>query len=189
MNTTINISQEVIEQLVQQEVQKQIESKVNETLTQEFIQRSVRAIVTKSLDLTVVERFISEVLDNQFKEPQSYLNSNITTKIDRFVSEWLTNNKWKLEQQVSSGLSAVVKSSEVYDKYIEPHLVKCIAADTSFIPYVKQEVHNKLNEKIKSFNKVVGTNISTSLVQEFLRNYISNRGLDDENTDEPESKN
>lgn len=186
---TINISQEVIEQLVQQEVRKQIESKVNETLTHDFLHRSIKSIVVTTFDLTVVEKYISEVLENQFKDPQSYLNSNLATKIDKFVSEWLTNNKWKLEQQVSSGLSAVVKSSEVYDRYIEPHLVKCIAADTSFIPYVKQEVHNKLNEKIKSFNKVVGTNISTSLVQEFLRNYISNRGLDDEIRDEPESKN
>ena len=54
-NTPITISQELIDQLIKDEVQRQLESKVTDALTQENIQRSIRTFVNKAIDMTIVD--------------------------------------------------------------------------------------------------------------------------------------
>ena len=46
-NTPITISQELIDQLIKDEVQRQLESKVTDALTQENIQRYIHTFVNK----------------------------------------------------------------------------------------------------------------------------------------------
>ena len=174
-NTPITISQELIDQLIKDEVQRQLESKVTDALTQENIQRSIRTFVNKTIDMTIVDKYINTVLEGQKTDPQSFLNTNITSRLERAINEWVINNKWSLEQSIKSSISSTIKSTETYTKFIEPLITKYIAEDPSFIPYAKNEISVKLNEKIKNFNKLVGDNISSQLVKEFLQGYLSNR--------------
>ena len=174
-NTPITISQELINQLIKDEVQRQLESKVTDALTQENIQRSIRTFVNKTIDMTIVDKYINTVLEGQKTDPQSFLNTNITSRLERAINEWVINNKWSLEQSIKSSISSTIKSTETYTKFIEPLITKYIAEDPSFIPYAKNEINTKLNEKIKNFNKLVGDNISSQLVKEFLQGYLSNR--------------
>lgn len=174
-NTPITISQELIDQLIKDEVQRQLESKVTDALTQENIQRSIRTFVNKAIDMTIVDKYINTVLEGQKTDPQSFLNTNITSRLERAINEWVINNKWSLEQSIKSSISSTIKSTETYTKFIEPLITKYIAEDPSFIPYAKNEINTKLNEKIKNFNKLVGDNISSQLVKEFLQGYLSNR--------------
>ena len=174
-NTPITISQELIDQLIKDEVQRQLESKVTDALTQENIQRSIRTFVNKTIDMTIVDKYINTVLEGQKTDPQSFLNTNITSRLERAINEWVINNKWSLEQSIKSSISSTIKSIETYTKFIEPLITKYIAEDPSFIPYAKNEINTKLNEKIKNFNKLVGDNISSQLVKEFLQGYLSNR--------------
>lgn len=174
-NTPITISQELIDQLIKDEVQRQLESKVTDALTQENIQRSIRTFVNKTIDMTIVDKYINTVLEGQKTDPQSFLNTNITSRLERAINEWVINNKWSLEQSIKSSISSTIKSTETYTKFIEPLITKYIAEDHSFIPYAKNEINIKLNEKIKNFNKLVGDNISSQLVKEFLQGYLSNR--------------
>lgn len=174
-NTPITISQELIDQLIKDEVQRQLESKVTDALTQENIQRSIRTFVNKTIDMTIVDKYINTVLEGQKTDPQSFLNTNITSHLERAINEWVINNKWSLEQSIKSSISSTIKSTETYTKFIEPLITKYIAEDPSFIPYAKNEINTKLNEKIKNFNKLVGDNISSQLVKEFLQGYLSNR--------------
>ena len=174
-NTPITISQELIDQLIKDEVQRQLESKVTDALTQENIQRSIRTFVNKTIDMTIVDKYINTVLEGQKTDPQSFLNTNITSRLERAINEWVINNKWSLEQSIKSSISSTIKSTETYTKFIEPLITKYIAEDPSFIPYAKNEINTKLNEKIKNFNKLVGDNISSQLVKEFLQGYSSNR--------------
>ena len=174
-NTPITISQELIDQLIKDEVQRQLESKVTDALTQENIQRSIRTFVNKTIDMTIVDKYINTVLEGQKTDPQSFLNTNITSRLERAINEWVINNKWSLEQSIKSSISSTIKSTETYTKFIEPLITKYIAEDPSFIPYAKNEINTKLNEKIKIFNKLVGDNISSQLVKEFLQGYLSNR--------------
>ena len=46
-NTPITISQELIDQLIKDEVQRQLESKVSDSLTKENLQLSIRTLVNK----------------------------------------------------------------------------------------------------------------------------------------------
>ena len=174
-NTPITIAQELIDQLIKDEVQRQLESKVTDALTQENIQRSIRTFVNKTIDMTIVDKYINTVLEGQKTDPQSFLNTNITSRLERAINEWVINNKWSLEQSIKSSISSTIKSTETYTKFIEPLITKYIAEDSSFIPYAKNEINIKLNEKIKNFNKLVGDNISSQLVKEFLQGYLSNR--------------
>ena len=174
-NTPITISQELIDQLIKDEVQRQLESKVTDALTQENIQRSIRTFVNKTIDMTIVDKYINTVLEGQKTDPQSFLNTNITSRLERAINEWVINNKWSLEQSIKSSISSTIKSTETYTKFIEPLITKYIAEDPNFIPYAKNEISVKLNEKIKNFNKLVGDNISSQLVKEFLQGYLSNR--------------
>ena len=174
-NTPITISQELIDQLIKDEVQRQLESKVTDALTQEDIQRSIRTFVNKTIDMTIVDKYVNTVLEGQKTDPQSFLNTNITSRLERAINEWVINNKWSLEQSIKSSISSTIKSTETYTKFIEPLITKYIAEDPSFIPYAKNEINTKLNEKIKNFNKLVGDNISSQLVKEFLQGYLSNR--------------
>ena len=174
-NTPITISQELIDQLIKDEVQRQLESKVTDALTQENIQRSIRTFVNKTIDMTIVDKYINTVLEGQKTDPQSFLNTNITSRLERAINEWVINNKWSLEQSIKSSISSTIKSTETYTKFIEPLITKYIAEDPSFIPYAKNEINTKLNEKIKNFNTLVGDNISSQLVKEFLQGYLSNR--------------
>ena len=174
-NTPITTSQELIDQLIKDEVQRQLESKVTDALTQENIQRSIRTFVNKTIDMTIVDKYINTVLEGQKTDPQSFLNTNITSRLERAINEWVINNKWSLEQSIKSSISSTIKSTETYTKFIEPLITKYIAEDPSFIPYAKNEINTKLNEKIKNFNKLVGDNISSQLVKEFLQGYLSNR--------------
>ena len=174
-NTPITISQELIDQLIKDEVQRQLESKVTDALTQENIQRSIRTFVNKTIDMTIVDKYINTVLEGQKTDPQSFLNTNITSRLERAINDWVINNKWSLEQSIKSSISSTIKSTETYTKFIEPLITKYIAEDPSFIPYAKNEINTKLNEKIKNFNKLVGDNISSQLVKEFLQGYLSNR--------------
>ena len=174
-NTPITISQELIDQLIKDEVQRQLESKVTDALTQENIQRSIRTFVNKTIDMTIVDKYINTVLEGQKTDPQSFLNTNITSRLERAINEWVINNKCSLEQSIKSSISSTIKSTETYTKFIEPLITKYIAEDPSFIPYAKNEINTKLNEKIKNFNKLVGDNISSQLVKEFLQGYLSNR--------------
>ena len=174
-NTPITISQELIDQLIKDEVQRQLESKVTDALTQENIQRSIRTFVNKTIDMTIVDKYINTVLEGQKTDPQSFLYTNITSRLERAINEWVINNKWSLEQSIKSSISSTIKSTETYTKFIEPLITKYIAEDPSFIPYAKNEINTKLNEKIKNFNKLVGDNISSQLVKEFLQGYLSNR--------------
>lgn len=176
MSNTINIPQEVIEQLVQKEVEK----KINETITVELLNRLIRSFVVKSLDMAPIEVYLNKVLDSQMTDAQSFLNTTITTKIERSVSEWITNNKWNIESLIKQAITSLVKSNETYNRYVEPLITKYIAEDASFIPYAKNEINIKLNEKIKNFNKLVGDNISSKLVKDFLQEYLTNRNLNDQ---------
>lgn len=172
---TINIPQEVIEQLVQKEIEKQ----VNANLTPETLHRQIRSIVVKNLDMKPIEVYLNKVLEAQCSDAQSFLNTTITTKIERYISEWIVNNKWNIESLIKQAITSLVKSNETYTRYVEPLVTKYIAEDESFIPYAKHEINIKLNEKIKNFNKLVGDNISTDLVKEFLQQYLTNRNLKD----------
>ena len=174
-NTPITISQELIDQLIKDEVQRQLESKVSDSLTKENLQLSIRSLVNKKIDMNIVDTYINTVLEGQKTDPQSFLNTNITSRIERAINEWVINNKWSLEQLIKSSISGTIKSTETYNKFIEPLITKYIAEDPSFIPYAKNEINTKLNEKIKNFNKLVGDNISSQLVKEFLQGYLSNR--------------
>ena len=174
-NTPITISQELIDQLIKDEVQRQLESKVSDSLTKENLQLSIRTFVNKTIDTTIVDKYINTVLEDQKTDPQSFLNTNITSRLERAINEWVINNKWSLEQSIKSSISSTIKSTETYTKFIEPLITKYIAEDPSFIPYAKNEINTKLNEKIKNFNKLVGDNISSQLVKEFLQGYLSNR--------------
>ena len=174
-NTPITISQELIDQLIKDEVQRQLESKVSDSLTKENLQLSIRTFVNKTIDMTIVDKYINTVLEGQKTDPQSFLNTNITSRLERAINEWVINNKWSLEQSIKSSISSTIKSTETYTKFIEPLITKYIAEDPSFIPYAKNEINTKLNEKIKNFNKLVGDNISSQLVKEFLQGYLSNR--------------
>lgn len=174
-NTPITISQELIDQLIKDEVQRQLESKVSDSLTKENLQLSIRTLVNKKIDMNIVDTYINTVLEGQKTDPQSFLNTNITSRIERAINEWVINNKWSLEQLIKSSISGTIKSTETYNKFIEPLITKYIAEDPSFIPYAKNEINTKLNEKIKNFNKLVGDNISSQLVKEFLQGYLSNR--------------
>ena len=174
-NTPITISQELIDQLIKDEVQRQLESKVSDSLTKENLQLSIRTLVNKKIDMNIVDTYINTVLEGQKTDPQSFLNTNITSRIERAINEWVINNKRSLEQLIKSNISDTIKSTETYTKFIEPLITKYIAEDPSFIPYAKNEINTKLNEKIKNFNKLVGDNISSQLVKEFLQGYLSNR--------------
>ena len=174
-NTPITISQELIDQLIKDEVQRQLESKVSDSLTKENLQLSIRTLVNKKIDMNIVDTYINTVLEGQKTDPQSFLNTNITSRIERTINEWVINNKWSLEQLIKSSISGTIKSTETYNKFIEPLITKYIAEDPNFIPYAKNEISVKLNEKIKNFNKLVGDNISSQLVKEFLQGYLSNR--------------
>lgn len=174
-NTPITISQELIDQLIKDEVQRQLESKVTDALTQENINCFIHKCVNKTIDMTIVDKYINTVLEGQKTDPQSFLNTNITSRLERAINEWVINNKWSLEQSIKSSISSTIKSTETYTKFIEPLITKYIAEDPSFIPYAKNEINTKLNEKIKNFNKLVGDNISSQLVKEFLQGYLSNR--------------
>ena len=174
-NTSITISQELIDQLIKDEVQRQLESKVSDSLTKENLQLSIRTLVNKKIDMNIVDTYINTVLEGQKTDPQSFLNTNITSRIERAINEWVINNKWSLEQLIKSSISGTIKSTETYNKFIEPLITKYIAEDPNFIPYAKNEISVKLNEKIKNFNKLVGDNISSQLVKEFLQGYLSNR--------------
>ena len=174
-NTPITISQELIDQLIKDEVQRQLESKVADSLTKENLQLSIRTLVNKKIDMNIVDTYINTVLEGQKTDPQSFLNTNITSRIERAINEWVINNKWSLEQLIKSSISGTIKSTETYNKFIEPLITKYIAEDPNFIPYAKNEISVKLNEKIKNFNKLVGDNISSQLVKEFLQGYLSNR--------------
>lgn len=174
-NTPITISQELIDQLIKDEVQRQLESKVSDSLTKENLQLSIRTLVNKKIDMNIVDTYINTVLEGQKTDPQSFLNTNITSRIERAINEWVINNKWSLEQLIKSSISGTIKSTETYNKFIEPLITKYIAEDPNFIPYAKNEISVKLNEKIKNFNKLVGDNISSQLVKEFLQGYLSNR--------------
>ena len=174
-NTPITISQELIDQLIKDEVQRQLESKVSDSLTKENLQLSIRTLVNKKIDMNIVDTYINTVLEGQKTDPQSFLNTNITSRIERAINEWVINNKWSLEQLIKSSISGTIKSTETYNKFIEPLITKYIAEDPNFIPYAKNEISVKLNEKIKNFNKLVGDNISSQLVKEFLQGYSSNR--------------
>lgn len=174
-NTPITISQELIDQLIKDEVQRQLESKVSDSLTKENLQLSIRTLVNKKIDMNIVDTYINTVLEGQKTDPQSFLNTNITSRLERAINEWVINNKWSLEQSIKSSISSTIKSTETYTKFIEPLITKYIAEDPSFIPYAKNEINTKLNEKIKNFNKLVGDNISSQLVKEFLQGYLSNR--------------
>ena len=174
-NTPITISQELINQLIKDEVQRQLESKVADSLTKENLQLSIRSLVNKKIDMNIVDTYINTVLEGQKTDPQSFLNTNITSRIERAINEWIVNNKWSLEQLIKSSISGIIKSTETYNKFIEPLITKYIAEDPNFIPYAKNEISTKLNEKIKNFNKLVGDNISSQLVKDFLQSYLSNR--------------
>lgn len=174
-NTPITISQELINQLIKDEVQRQLESKVADSLTKENLQLSIRSLVNKKIDMNIVDTYINTVLEGQKTDPQSFLNTNITSRIERAINEWVINNKWSLEQLIKSSISSTIKSTETYNKFIEPLITKYIAEDPNFIPYAKNEISTKLNEKIKNFNKLVGDNISSQLVKDFLQSYLSNR--------------
>lgn len=174
-NTPITISQELIDQLIKDEVQRQLESKVSDSLTKENLQLSIRTLVNKKIDMNIVDTYINTVLEGQKTDPQSFLNTNITSRIERAINEWVINNKWSLEQLIKNSISGTIKSTETYNKFIEPLITKYIAEDPNFIPYAKNEISVKLNEKIKNFNKLVGDNISSQLVKEFLQGYLSNR--------------
>ena len=174
-NTPITISQELIDQLIKDEVQRQLESKVSDSLTKENLQLSIRTLVNKKIDMNIVDTYINTVLEGQKTDPQSFLNTNITYRIERAINEWIVNNKWSLEQLIKSSISGTIKSTETYNKFIEPLITKYIAEDPNFIPYAKNEISTKLNEKIKNFNKLVGDNISSQLVKDFLQSYLSNR--------------
>ena len=174
-NTPITISQELINQLIKDEVQRQLESKVADSLTKENLQLSLRSLVNKKIDMNIVDTYINTVLEGQKTDPQSFLNTNITSRIERAINEWVINNKWSLEQLIKSSISSTIKSTETYNKFIEPLITKYIAEDPNFIPYAKNEISTKLNEKIKNFNKLVGDNISSQLVKDFLQSYLSNR--------------
>ena len=174
-NTPITISQELIDQLIKDEVQRQLESKVADSLTKENLQLSIRSLVNKKIDMNIVDTYINTVLEGQKTDPQSFLNTNITYRIERAINEWIVNNKWSLEQLIISSISGTIKSTETYNKFIEPLITKYIAEDPNFIPYAKNEISTKLNEKIKNFNKLVGDNISSQLVKDFLQSYLSNR--------------
>ena len=174
-NTPITISQELINQLIKDEVQRQLESKVADSLTKENLQLSIRSLVNKKIDMNIVDTYINTVLEGQKTDPQSLLNTNITYRIERAINEWIVNNKWSLEQLIKSSISGIIKSTETYNKFIEPLITKYIAEDPNFIPYAKNEISTKLNEKIKNFNKLVGDNISSQLVKDFLQSYLSNR--------------
>lgn len=174
-NTPITISQELIDQLIKDEVQRQLESKVADSLTKENLQLSIRSLVNKKIDMNIVDTYINTVLEGQKTDPQSFLNTNITSRIERAINEWIVNNKWSLEQLIKSSISGTIKSTETYNKFIEPLITKYIAEDPNFIPYAKNEISTKLNEKIKNFNKLVGDNISSQLVKDFLQSYLSNR--------------
>ena len=174
-NTPITISQELIDQLIKDEVQRQLESKVSDSLTKENLQLSIRTLVNKKIDMNIIDTYINTVLEGQKTDPQSFLNTNITSRIERAINEWVINNKWSLEQLIKSSISGTIKSTETYNKFIEPLITKYIAEDPNFIPYAKNEISVKLNEKIKNFNKLVGDNISSQLVKEFLQGYLSNR--------------
>lgn len=174
-NTPITISQELIDQLIKDEVQRQLESKVANSLTQESLQKSIRTLVNSKIDMTIVETYIKNVLDGQKSDPQSFLNTNITSRLERAINEWVINNKWSLEQTIKSSITSTIKSTETYTTFIEPLITKYIAEDPNFIPYAKNEISIKLNEKIKNFNKLVGDNISSQLVKDFLQSYLSNR--------------
>ena len=174
-NTPITISQELIDQLIKDEVQRQLESKVADSLTKENLQLSIRSLVNKKIDMNIVDTYINTVLEGQKTDPQSFLNTNITSRIERAINEWIVNNKWSLEQLIKSSISGTIKSTETYNKFIEPLITNYIAEDPNFIPYAKNEISTKLNEKIKNFNKLVGDNISSQLVKDFLQSYLSNR--------------
>ena len=174
-NTPITISQELIDQLIKDEVQRQLESKVADSLTKENLQLSIRSLVNKKIDMNIVDTYINTVLEGQKTDPQSFLNTNITSRIERAINEWIVNNKWSLEQLIKSSISGTIKSTETYNKFIEPLITKYIAEDPNFIPYAKNEISTKLNEKIKNFNKLVGDSISSQLVKDFLQSYLSNR--------------
>ena len=174
-NTPITISQELINQLIKDEVQRQLESKVADSLTKENLQLSIRSLVNKKIDMNIVDTYINTVLEGQKTDPQSFLNTNITSRIERAINEWIVNNKWSLEQLIKSSISGIIKSTETYNKFIEPLITKYIAEDPNFIPYAKNEISTKLNEKIKNFNKLVGDSISSQLVKDFLQSYLSNR--------------
>ena len=88
------------------------------------------------------------------------------------------------EAMLSNMASSLIKHKRIFTttanakalrKYVEPLITKYIAEDPNFIPYAKNEISVKLNEKIKNFNKLVGDNISSQLVKEFLQGYLSNR--------------
>ena len=89
---TINIPQEVIEQLVQKEIEKQ----VNANLTPETLHRQIRSIVVKNLDMKPIQVYLNKVLEAQCSDAQSFLNTTNTTKIDRYIIEWIVNNKWNI---------------------------------------------------------------------------------------------
>ena len=104
-NTPITISQELINQLIKDEVQRQLESKVADSLTKESLQLSIRSLVNKKIDMNIVDTYINTVLEGQKTDPQSFLNTNITSRIERAINEWIVNNKWSLEQLIKSSIS------------------------------------------------------------------------------------
>lgn len=174
--TTFNVPQEVIDQLVEKEVEKVVKGYLTETTLTNLASIRMR----KQMDMSATEEHIKRVMDNQFKDPHSYLNSSISDKLGKAIDTWIVNNKWTIESTIKQAITTLVKSNETYVRYVEPLVTKYIAEDASFIPYAKQEIHTKLNEKIKNFNKLVGDNISSQLVREFLQNYLSKRDLQNE---------
>ena len=71
-NTPITISQELINQLIKDEVQRQLESKVADSLTKESLQLSIRSLVNKKIDMNIVDTYINTVLEGQKTDPQSF---------------------------------------------------------------------------------------------------------------------
>ena len=169
----VKLTEEAINNLVESTVKEQLEKRLsNDRVLDNAILNVISIELRNSVNL---KEKIHSVIESMKDTEDSALHRILKKEI----ANWFELHKNTITIQMKSILSDILTSREVFNTYVEPIVSKAIVADESFIPYVKNEVSNRLNEKIKNISKSIGDTISTPVVKDFLKQYMTNRFKDD----------
>lgn len=164
----IKVTSDALNKLVEEAVKKDLDVRLKNSYV---VDNAIARVVSDELKKLEIKEKIIKSIEDMVRIPDSMFDLALKRQID----SWFTNNRHVVRDAVHGTASSLVRSKQMFDTYIEPVVSKAIAEDPSFIPYVKNEVSIRLNEKIKNVAKSIGDTITTSMVKEFLTQYVSNR--------------
>lgn len=169
----VKLTEEAINNLVESTVKEQLEKRLsNDRVLENAILNVISIELRNSVNLKEKTHSVIESM----KDTE---DSTLERVLKKEVSSWLNTHNNFVSNQVKFILKDILTSKEVFDTYVEPIVSKAIVADENFVPYVKNQVSVRLNEKIKNISKSIGDTISTSVVKDFLKQYMTNRFKDD----------